>query len=151
RDKDAIQAGVFIAEIVAAYKEQGINLGQKLEELYNKYGYYVEETKSISLNGVEGLVKIKNVMEYVKVNEIKTMAGIEVESKIDYAKDETGLPKADVVKFMLKNAGWVVFRPSGTEPKLKVYISIKAESLTKAKELNDRIYNELLELIDTVG
>jgi phosphoglucomutase len=151
RDKDAIQAGLLIAEIVAAYKSQGLTLGQKLDTLYQQYGYYVEETKSISLSGIEGLEKIKKVMEYVKNNEIENIGGIKVSKKIDYAKDETGLPKADVIKFMLDNIGWVVFRPSGTEPKLKVYISIKNETLNSAKKLNDQVYAELLKLIDSIN
>jgi phosphoglucomutase len=151
RDKDAIQAGLLIAEIVAAYKNQGLTLGQKLNQLYNDYGFYVEETKSISLSGIEGLEKIKKVMAYVKANEIEQIGGVEVVEKIDYAQDVTGLPKADVIKFMLKNVGWVVFRPSGTEPKLKVYISIKNETLDSAKKLNDQVYAELLTLIDNIN
>lgn len=144
RDKDAVQASLFICELVAYYKQQGKTLVDVMQELYEEYGYYSEITHAISLKGMEGLEKIKAGMNYVRVNEIKQIGGMEVSSKIDYLNMETGLPKTDVVKFYLKDTGWVVFRPSGTEPKLKIYVSVIGDTLKEADILNKAIYDELI-------
>lgn len=144
RDKDAVQASLFICELVAYYKKQGKTLVDVMQELYDEYGFYSEVTHSISLKGMEGLEKIQAGMNYVRVTDIPQIGGIEVTEKIDYLNMETNLPKTDVVKFYLKNTGWVVFRPSGTEPKLKIYISVKGSTLENATKLNATIYKELI-------
>ncbi len=147
RDKDAISASVLIAEIVSYYKTQGLTLLDVIENLYQEYGYYSEITHAISLKGSAGLEKIKNCMAYVKATDIKEIAGIEVVEKLDYSQGVNGLPKSDVVKFYLKDTGWLVFRPSGTEPKLKIYISVKAEDEQAAKALNHKIFEEMQQLV----
>ncbi len=148
RDKDAIQAAMLVTEMTNYYLEkENKTLVDKLEDLYKEYGYYDENTYSITLSGIEGLNKIKAVMKYVSENPLANFAGNDVTNVINYKIDDTGLPKADVMKFMLAN-GWVVFRPSGTEPKLKVYVSIKSNTLEEAKEINQKIYNEVKSMID---
>lgn len=147
RDKDAIQASVLICEMVAYYKAHNITLGDKLNELYNTYGYYSEATYSIDLDGAQGLAKIKEVMKYVRDTEINQVLGIDVVSKLDYNNEIDDLPKADVVKFYLKDTGWFVFRPSGTEPKLKIYVSVKQDSLENAEKLNQDIFKEMAKLV----
>ncbi len=148
RDKDAIQAALLVTEMANYYLvEEGKTLITKLNELYDEYGYYEEKTYSITLSGMTGMTKIKAVMDHVCANPLSDFANNQVTSVVDYSKDETGLPKASVVKYYLEN-GWVVFRPSGTEPKLKVYVSIQAETLQQATEINQAIYQEVKSMID---
>ncbi len=148
RDKDAIQAALLVAEMTNYYLEvEGKSLVTKLEELYEEYGFYDEKTYSITLSGLEGIAKIKAVMDHVSANPLTEIAGLNVTEAINYATNETGLPKASVMKFYLEN-GWVVFRPSGTEPKLKVYVSIKAKSIEEAQKINQSIYDSVKSLID---
>ncbi len=147
RDKDAISASILIAEIVSYYKKQNKTLIDVLNDLYLEHGYHSEITHSITLAGVEGLEKIKNCINYVKETEIDNILGYEVVEKLDFSKGINGLPKSDVIKFYLKDAGWIVFRPSGTEPKLKIYISVKGETLSAAEQLNNDLFNEMKKLV----
>ncbi len=143
RDKDAIQSSLLIAEMANYYLENNQTLDQVLEEIYSKHGYFYDVTKSISLSGIEGMEKINNVMNFYKKNDIKSFDQFDVESKIDYNETQNDLPKANVIKFLLKDLGWVVFRPSGTEPKLKVYLCIKSNTIEEAKNIADKIYKEI--------
>ncbi len=148
RDKDAIQAALLVAEMVNYYLEvENIDLVTKLENLYQEYGYFVEKTHSITLSGIEGLEKIKSVMEYVATNSLEEIIEVPITKTINYNIDETGLPKANVVKFYIEN-GWFVFRPSGTEPKLKVYISVEGESIEAANKKEESIINKLTNFIN---
>lgn len=147
RDKDAIQAALLVTEMTNYYLEvENKSLITKLEELYEEYGYYDEKTYSITLSGIQGVKKIQAVMQHITDNPLQTIANNKVTKVINYAKDETGLPKTSVMKFYLSN-GWVVFRPSGTEPKLKIYVSIKGQTLKEARECNQKIYEELETLV----
>lgn len=150
RDKDAIQAALLVAEMANHYKLQGITLGQKLEELYEKYGYYCEKTYSINLEGAEGMAKINRIMTFLARTNISEYNGYVINETVNYQKDDTGLPKADVIKFYLQDYGWIVFRPSGTEPKLKIYISIKSDSLEDAEKRNTELHARLRALVDRI-
>lgn len=147
RDKDAIQSMVLATEMTNYYLNQGIRLDVKLNELYEKFGYYQDVTKSITLSGAEGLKKINDAMHYYQTNEITHLASFPVNEKLDYNVGVGELPAANVIKFYTEN-GWVVLRPSGTEPKLKVYYSIKAESLVKAAAIIDEIQATILQKIN---
>ena len=147
RDKDALQAGLLIADMCSYYQKQGITLYEKLLSLYQEVGFYEEITYSITLKGMEGIEKIKKAINYFRENQVDKILDIEVEKRIDYLNDNTELPKSNVIKLYLKNYGWVVLRPSGTEPKLKIYISIKENSLEKAKTLNKKLYDEIIKII----
>ena len=147
RDKDALQAGLLIADMCSYYQKQGITLYEKLLSLYEEVGFYEEITYSITLKGMEGIEKIKKAINYFRENKVDKILDIEVEKQIDYLSDNTELPKSNVIKLYLKNYGWVVLRPSGTEPKLKIYISIKENSLEKAKTLNKKLYDEIIKII----
>ncbi len=147
RDKDAISASILITEIVSYYKQKGLTLVDVLNGLYEKYGYYSEITHSLTLSGMEGMQKIKDCIAYVKKTDIDEILGIKVTKKIDYSKGVDSLPKSDVVKFYLEDTGWIVFRPSGTEPKLKIYISVKDDSVKTAEELNLNLFNEMKKLV----
>ncbi len=148
RDKDAIQAALLVSEMVNYYLEQEkIDLVTKLEQLYSEYGYYVEETHSFTLSGAAGLRKIQAIMNQVINEDLGSIIDETINQKINYNIDDTGLPKANVVKFII-NDGWVVFRPSGTEPKLKIYISIKSSDLTTAQQKHDIIISKLQQFIN---
>lgn len=148
RDKDAIQASLLIAEMVAFYKDKGITLVDRQEELYNEYGYFSEVTYSLTYNQPGGMEVIKEAMANAREKEITNVCGLDISNKIDFITPQNGLPSADVVKFYLEDKGWFVLRPSGTEPKLKIYVSIKQDSLEKATSLNERIYNEVKSLFN---
>lgn len=144
RDKDAIQSAILITEMAAYYKEQNMTLGQRLEQLYEQYGFYDEVTYSLSFDGPGGMDKIINAMKQARSINWDKIAGYEVSEIIDYTTPQGDLPTSDVVKYILPNVGWVVLRPSGTEPKLKVYVSVKQPTLALAKEVNEKLYNEMI-------
>lgn len=144
RDKDAIQSAILIAEMAAYYKEQNMTLGQRLEQLYEQYGFYDEVTYSLSFDGPGGMDKIINAMKQARSINWDKIAGYEVSEIIDYTTPQGDLPTSDVVKYILPNVGWVVLRPSGTEPKLKVYVSVKQPTLALAKEVNEKLFNEMI-------
>lgn len=147
RDKDAIQSALLIAEITAYYKKQGLTLGQRLNQLYAEVGYYDEVTYSLTYNQANGLNIIKNAMDKARELQINEICGYKINEKIDYLIPQDGLPSSNVIKFYLKDLGWFVLRPSGTEPKLKVYVSIKASSKEEAQQINKQVYEKILEIL----
>lgn len=128
RDKDAVVTTALIFEMMADYRDKGITIEEALDNLYATYGCYREALKSINLEGKEGLERIKGIMGQFRTQPPSTLAGLAIAKSIDYANDETGLRKSDVVKFYLEDGSWVAARPSGTEPKLKIYLSVKGEN-----------------------
>ena len=135
RDKDAVDGAFLICEMFAYYKTRGISLLDKLDELYKKYGYCLNTLHSYEFEGSAGLEKMQNIMASMR-NAMPEIGGVKVVKVNDYLKGIDGLPKSDVIKFYLEGNGSVVVRPSGTEPKMKVYVSISAadEATAKAKE-----------------
>ncbi|MBE5920021.1 MAG: phospho-sugar mutase [Pseudobutyrivibrio ruminis] len=135
RDKDAVDGAFLICEMFAYYKTRGISLLDKLDELYKKYGYCLNTLHSYEFEGSAGLEKMQNIMASMR-KDMPEIGGVKVVKVNDYLKGIDGLPKSDVIKFYLEGNGSVVVRPSGTEPKMKVYISISAEdeATAKAKE-----------------
>ena len=122
RDKDAVVSSVIICEMAAYYKKQGKTLIDIIGELYEKYGYYVDDLDSFTLKGIEGMEKIKALMAYFRADGGSLFSGIS--EVIDYSLGIDGLPKSDVLKFNFDNGSWIAVRPSGTEPKIKVYYSV---------------------------
>jgi len=156
RDKDAVQAVYLLAEIADYLKDNNQTMVDYLEEIYQKFGYFFEETTNITLKGVEGLNKIYKIMSYFKENHLK-IDGYNLTSVSDFSKSiryEDGkehtilLPQSEVVKFVYNHDSWIVLRPSGTEPKLKIYYSAKQDSLEKAKSVVQRFDKICLEIID---
>ena len=147
RDKDAVVASMLICEMAAYYYSKGMNLYEALLALYEEYGYYIEGLKSITLAGKEGLEKIANIMDYFRENpprvigerKVKFMEDYALQTKIpmDQRKDveQIKLPKENVMKFILEDDSWVCLRPSGTEPKLKIYIGIKARTMIEGQNI----------------
>ena len=142
RDKDAVDAAFLICEMFAYYKSKHISLSAKLAELYKKYGYCLNTLHSYEFDGAEGFEKMQNIMQNFR-NDIGDIGGKKVLKCLDYNVGIDGLPKSDVLKFILKDNCSVVARPSGTEPKLKLYISVSAESHNSAGLLEKKIAEDM--------
>jgi len=142
RDKDAVNAAFLICEMFAYYKSKGISLLEKLKEIYNTYGYYLNTLHSFAFEGVSGFKKMQSIMGAFREN-IKNIGGKKVIQLLDYKQGIDGLPKSDVLKFILEDHCSVVVRPSGTEPKLKLYISVSAGDEKQASLLEKKIIQEL--------
>lgn len=141
RDKDGVNAAYLICEMFAFYKSRGISLLDKLNELYKTYGYCLNTLHSYEFDGSAGMAKMKVIMEKFHKG-LSSIAGFKVVKTLDYSHGLDGLPASDVLKFILEN-GSVVIRPSGTEPKLKAYISVTAEDKKKASDVESAIESEL--------
>lgn len=125
RDKDAVQIALLTAEMAAYYKNQGVTLLDVLNALYEELGYYKEALISLTFEGLEGQQKIASIMESFRHNPLQQLAQINVLKVDDYsAGNINGLPKADVIKLLLEDGSWVCIRPSGTEPKCKLYFGV---------------------------
>ncbi len=142
RDKDAVNASFLICEMFAWYRQQGVSLLDKLEELYRTYGYCLNTLHSYTFEGSAGFEKMQRIMRSFREG-IEEIGGKRVEKTLDYSAGLDGLPKSDVLKFLLAGNCSAVVRPSGTEPKLKVYLSVSAESREKALEEEERMARQL--------
>lgn len=138
RDKDAVDGAFLICEMFAYYKTRGISLLDKLEELYEKYGFCLNTLHSYEFEGSAGLEKMQGIMAAMR-KDMPEIGGIKVVQVNDYLKGIDGLPKSDVIKFYLEGNGSVVVRPSGTEPKMKVYVSISAENEAVANKIEKNV------------
>ncbi|CEI73337.1 phospho-sugar mutase [Romboutsia hominis] len=132
RDKDAVVTSLLIAEMAVYYASKNMSLYEGLIKLYEKYGYFKEETKSLTLKGIEGIAKIKDIMTYFRENDINEINNSKVIDFKDYLKGIDNLPSANVVKYFLEDGSWLAIRPSGTEPKLKFYIATKGNTESDA-------------------
>ena len=161
RDKDAIVATMALCEAAAYYKTQGKTLWDAMIELYEKFGYYKDGIKSVTLKGIEGLQKIQEIMDTLRSNPPAEFAGHKVLSVRDYKKDTitdtatgevkpTGLPNSNVLYYELTDDAWVCVRPSGTEPKVKFYYGIKGSSLENADEKSDAMGKAVLAMVDAM-
>ncbi|KGE20389.1 phospho-sugar mutase [Paenibacillus wynnii] len=134
RDKDAVLAAMLIAEAGAYYKAQGKTLYDVLQELYEKFGYFLESLESRTLKGKDGVAQIQGIMNDWRSNPPQEIAGTAVSEIQDYSLGINGLPKENVLKYLLADGSWFCLRPSGTEPKIKVYFAVRGESLQNAKD-----------------
>ena len=162
RDKDAVGAAMLVCEMAAYYKNRGMTLHDALEELYKKYGFYKEGVKSVTLKGIDGAEKIGKIMAYLRENTPEGFGGNKVLTVKDYKsgvftdvatgnKSESPLPASDVLYYNLEDRAWLCVRPSGTEPKIKFYMGVKAESSADALakvEAMEKSVDELLEKIN---
>ena len=146
RDKDAVVSALLICEMAAYYKAKGLTLFDKLEQLYGEHGYYLDALDSVTLTGVAGAARIKEMMEEVRESDAQFFAN--VDEVRDYATGIADLPKENVIKFMLKDESWVAIRPSGTEPKIKFYYSVKADDEQSAQEKLAVIKTQIQENLD---
>lgn len=161
RDKDAIVATMALCEAAAYYKTQGKTLWDAMIEMYDQYGYYKDDIKSITLKGIEGLQKIQEIMDTLRKNPPAEFAGHKVVSARDYKKDTitdlatgevkpTGLPNSNVLYYDLTDDVWVCVRPSGTEPKVKFYYGVKGTSLEDADEKSAVMGKAVLDMVNTM-
>jgi phosphoglucomutase len=147
RDKDAVISTVWIIEMLMYYFKRGMTLLDRLEALYREYGYHVETLVNLKREGKDGMTQISAIMANARNNRLDSVAGLKTLRVTDFENDDTGLPKSDVVKYELEGGTWFAIRPSGTEPKLKIYVSSvglsKEEAQTRAeavsKEAQDRL------------
>lgn len=138
RDKDGVDAAYMICEMFSYYKTRGISLLEKLEELYKVYGYCLNSLHDYKYAGSEGFAKMQQIMQAFR-NGCSTFGGKKVLALLDYAQGLDGLPKADVLKFILEDNCSLVVRPSGTEPKLKTYITVSAANKESAMDIEAAI------------
>ncbi|MDO5345071.1 MAG: phospho-sugar mutase [Lachnospiraceae bacterium] len=158
RDKDAIVATMALCEAAAYYKTQGKTLWDAMIDLYERYGYYKDDIKSVSLKGIEGLQKIQEIMETLRGNTPKELGGYQVISARDYKtgvirnlatgeEKPSGLPVSNVLYYDLSDDAWLCVRPSGTEPKVKFYYGVKGTSLEDADAKSAAFGEEVMNLI----
>ena len=150
RDKDGVVASLLISEMAAYYYDKGMSLYEGLQELYKKYGYFKEKTISLTLKGIEGLAKIKEIITYFRENDIKEFNNTKVVDLKDYQKGIDDLPKSNVLKYFLEDGSWIAVRPSGTEPKLKFYVAVKGQDEDECAGKIANIESDINKIIDQV-
>ena len=156
RDKDAIQALVVLAELTAYHKKNGHTLGDALQAMYDKYGYFYEKTISVSFPGLSGAAQMKQIMQTIRTEGIKEMGGLQVASAADYLsstityadgkESKLTYPASDALKYVLEDGSWVAFRPSGTEPKIKLYLGVQGQSQAEVEEKAAKVEADIREL-----
>ena len=144
RDKDAIQAVLLLTEVAAHFKSEGKTLYDGLQALYEKYAYFLEKTISVTVQGLEGPAKIKALLDGLRKEVPSNFGGIKVALAQDFSVNqqvdaqgvvsEIGLPTSNVLKYILEDGSWIAVRPSGTEPKIKFYMGVKAATQEEAQE-----------------
>lgn len=162
RDKDAVIASMLICEMSLYYKKKGMNLYNAIMELYKEYGYYKEELVSLTLEGKEGKEKIDNILEYLRhsmkteINKIKIVkrqdysSGIE-KDVVKLVERNIDLPKSNVLKFMLEDNSYFVVRPSGTEPKMKVYIGVAGSDEKDSQNKMNKLKESIMDIIKSAS
>nr|WP_073147060.1 phospho-sugar mutase [Paramaledivibacter caminithermalis] len=161
RDKDAVISSLLIAEMAAYYKLKGMTLLDGLEHLYEKFGYYREDLKSMVLKGKEGLEKIGRIMDNLRNNQQLQIGEIKIHIIRDYLigrakfvdngrEEALDLPKSNVLHFTLEDGSWIAIRPSGTEPKIKIYFSAIGENKEQAEKKLNKIKKHILRRIDEI-
>ncbi len=159
RDKDAIVATMALCEAAAYYKQKGMTLWDAMVEMYERYGYYKDDVKSITLKGIEGLEKIQKIMDHLRNNTPSAIGPYEVLEARDYKLDTkknmktgevttTGLPSSNVLYYDLPDHAWLCVRPSGTEPKIKLYYGVKGTSLEDADEKSKELGSYAMKLLE---
>ncbi len=144
RDKDAVVGSMLICEMAAYYRSIGSSIKQRLEEVYQQYGRYLNKVDSYSFPGLSGMDKMAGIMEDLRKNPPADFAGDKVVRAIDYEKpEETGLPKANVLTYHLEDGATVVVRPSGTEPKIKTYFTTLGKTLAEAEAEKEKLAEAL--------
>ena len=144
RDKDAVVASMLICEMAAYYRSIGSSVKERLEQIYAKFGRYLNKVDSFEFPGLSGMDKMAEIMSFLRTNPPHAIGGIEVTKVVDYTKPEqTGLPAANVLIYSLEGGATVVVRPSGTEPKIKAYFTTLGKDLAEAEEQKEELSNAL--------
>lgn len=147
RDKDAINAGLLVCQMARYYKSQGKDLIEALNELYERYGYYANRTVNIAFPGAEGAQSMASIMTALHENPPAELAGMPITEVVDYQEGVGNLPSANVVELRIAEGTKIIFRPSGTEPKMKLYLFAKAPSASEAQHLLDTLEEAARKLV----
>ena len=158
RDKDAVVASMLICEMAAYYRKKGKTLDQVINKLYDEFGYYYNKTEAFEFEGSEGMKTMANIMSTLRQSHPKEIAGFKVTRASDYLNSRTkdietekekdiDLPKSNVLAYELEGGGSVIVRPSGTEPKIKVYITSVGESEKDAVSLADKMISSVIKTL----
>ncbi|WP_304507872.1 phospho-sugar mutase [Anaerotignum sp.] len=161
RDKDAVVSTLLLCEMAAYYKRNGMTLFQAMQKLYEKYGYYLDGVKAITLKGLDGVERIQKIMTTLRETAPKAFAGKAVVWARDYKTqifrnlkteevEKSTLPPSDVLYYTLEDGTWLCVRPSGTEPKLKFYIGVKGENLAASREKLSAVEKDIEEKIASI-
>lgn len=150
RDKDGISAGMLVAEAAAYYRKQGKTLYQVLNDIYAKYGYYAEDAHNLILDGLQGKARIQRMMDHLRKNKPTSVADYKVTKIADYINGYEDIPAQNAMRIYLENDSWFAVRPSGTEPKIKFYFYTKQDSREKALEVNKKIKEAVLEIVNAI-
>ena len=157
RDKDGVNASMLIAEVACACHAEGVTLYDRVQQIFQQYGYYVEKVVSKTLPGKDGLTRMKEIMKELRDTPPTEICGMKVTAVRDYLKgvrvadgksEPTGLPTSDVLYFELEGGCWVCVRPSGTEPKIKLYVNTNAKTQDDAEKLNEELREASEKLLD---
>lgn len=160
RDKDSLQALVLCCEVANFYKQQGKSLLDVLEEIYHEFGYHKDGVVNLQFEGKAGAERIKSIMEYFRTNRFTHFGNYKLVATEDYlnriryfgtSKKNLSLPSSDVMKFYLEGDAWVVLRPSGTEPKLKIYFSVVSDSMEAASNKLNELKAVILSMTEKAG
>ena len=157
RDKDAVQAALLATEVCAYYKKQGMTLYEGMQQVFKKYGYYLEGLHSLTLKGKEGAEMIQRLLTSFRNEPLTNLGEFKTVATEDYltslrvtqnGEEKIDLPKSNVLKYIFEDGSWVCLRPSGTEPKVKFYFGVSSDSFAESKSKLQTIKKEFLELID---
>ncbi|WP_223593030.1 phospho-sugar mutase [Neobacillus bataviensis] len=157
RDKDAVQAALLATEVCAYYKKQGMSLYEGMIQVFEKYGYYQEGLRSLTLKGKEGAEQIQRILASFRNDPLKNLGSLKTAVSEDYLtglrisgnkEERIELPKSNVLKYTFEDGSWVCLRPSGTEPKVKFYFGVNSESLKDSKAKLAAIEKDFMELVD---
>lgn len=149
RDKDAVIAAMLICEAGAYYKTKGLTLYEVLQQLYKEHGDYLEGLQTRTLKGMEGVAIIQGIMDDWRANAPAEAGGIAITKTEDFAEGLYDLPKENVLKYHLADGSWFTLRPSGTEPKIKMYFAVKGTSHEDAQARLARLTEDVMSRIDT--
>ena len=142
---------MMIAEMAGFYKKEGRSLLDVLEDIYKEFGYYYEKLISIVLEGVEGQERIKRMMDDIRHHSIDSIGEMMLQKTVDFLRDETDAGRSNVLKYYLNDGSWYAVRPSGTEPKIKLYIYSKGKSREEAQdkvELIEKVVRHRMESVE---
>ncbi len=159
RDKDGIVAIMSLCELAAFYKNKGISVYDQMQNIYKKYGYYLEDQHTITIKGAEGAVKIKEMMQKMRNKKLESIGKFKIISISDYElkkyknlktgeEKETTLPQSNVLYYELENDNWCAIRPSGTEPKIKIYFGVKEENYKDAQKSLEKLKDEMIKIVN---
>lgn len=147
RDKDAVNATLLICEMAAYYANKGKSLLDAVNDLYEEFGYYRNALVSVTFEGESGMNRMNDIMKELRVNTPEEIGGLKVIGNVDYNADGTGLPKSNVLEFNLEGNAKFMVRPSGTEPKIKVYLSAVAPDSESADKINEKLASTAREMM----